>query len=157
VRGILRKARALDVHDAKSLTGWGLHHNPTLQSLNNACAKLLQPRHFARHVVRLNVDMDAAFMLDALDLHDGFVGLGRKHAIVSARARMVEIDRATQRLGPEARGFVHVRHIAIDQHRAKTGIVHAGSLGLSPLFSQRDDSIVGRVGRRRNPPSWRTS
>src|SRR6185312_16661879 len=67
---VLREARTLHADDAEALTGGRLHHHPTLQAIDHRSAQLLQPRHLGWDVVGLDVDVDAALMVHALDLDD---------------------------------------------------------------------------------------
>src|SRR3990170_6095126 len=96
----------------------------------------LKARDFRCHVVGLDVEVDPALVLHPLDLHDRLVGRGLQHPVVAARARMAGVDRSAQRLGPESRRGVDVVGLAVDQHGAKTGMVHVGysSGGSGPLY-----------------------
>src|SRR5215471_10782886 len=99
--GVLGKAGTLYPHDAKALTGRRLHHDPALQAVRHLGAELLQARYFRRNVVSLDIDVDAAFVTHALDLHDGLIRWRLEHTVVAAAAPMLEIHRAAQRLAPE--------------------------------------------------------
>ena len=90
---------------------------------------------FGRDVVSLNVYMDAALVVHALDLHDGLIGWGLQHPVIAAAARMAGVHGATQRLAPEARGLVHIGGLAVDQHGAETGVVHISGPHATPLNS----------------------
>src|SRR5215475_5137502 len=116
--GVLGETGTLHPYDAKALTGRRLHHDPAFQAVHHLGAELLQARHFCRNVVSLDVDVDAAFVTHALDLHDGLARWGLKHAVVAAAARMLEIHRTAQRLTPEACRRVDIGRPAIDQHGA---------------------------------------
>jgi hypothetical protein len=72
--GVFGETRALDTHDAEALAGRRFHHHPALKPICDLGAQLLQPRDFGGNIVGLDVDVDAALMLDALDLPDRFVG-----------------------------------------------------------------------------------
>jgi hypothetical protein len=54
--------------------------------------------HLRGDVVGLDIDVHAALVLDALDLHDRLVRRRFQHAVVAPRARVVGVDSATQRL-----------------------------------------------------------
>src|SRR5262245_48316643 len=71
--GVLGETGTLYPYDAKALTGRRLHHDPAFQAVHHLRAELLQARHFGRDVVSLDIDVDAAFVAHALDLHDGLV------------------------------------------------------------------------------------
>jgi hypothetical protein len=62
--------------------------------------------------------MNAAIVVDALDLHDRLVGRGLQHAEVAAASWVVLVHGAPQRYAPEAGGPVHVGGSAIDQYGA---------------------------------------
>src|SRR5882724_12080051 len=125
---VLRETRTLHPDDAEALTGGRLHHHPTLQAIDHRSAQLLQARHLGWDVVGLDVDVDAALMVHALDLDDGLVHRGLQHAVVAAAAGMLEVHRATQRLAPETGGRVNIGGPTVDQYRAETGMVHLGCL-----------------------------
>src|ERR1700722_7774561 len=116
--GILRETGALHPDDAEALTCRRLHHHPAFETFHHLGAQLRQARHFGGNIVGLDVYVDAAFVVDALDFHDGLVGRGLQHAVVSAAARMIEIHGATQSLAPEAGGAVDIGGPAVDQYCA---------------------------------------
>src|SRR5438874_9055966 len=130
---VLRETRTLYPYNAEALAGRRFHHHPTLEVIHHLGSQLCQARHFGSDVVRLDVYVDPALVLDALDLHDRLVGRGLQHAVVAAAARMAGIDGATQRLGPEAGGAVQIGGPAVDQHGAETGMVHISALRFIPL------------------------
>ena len=72
--GVLREAGTLYTHDAEALTGGGLHRDPAFQAVHDFGAKRFQAADLRGNIVGLDVKVDAALVLDALDLHDGFVG-----------------------------------------------------------------------------------
>src|SRR5947207_15845668 len=84
------EAEALDAHDAEALAGGRFHHHPTLEPVHDCCAELLEARDFGGDIVGFDVDVDAALVLHALNLHDGFVGRSLQHAVIAAAARMGE-------------------------------------------------------------------
>ena len=116
---ILREPRTLHAHDAEALSGWGLHHHPALQPVHNVRAQLLKARNFGRE----SLD-SAALVIDALNLHNGFVRRGLQHPIIAATAPMVEVHGTAERFCPEAGRLVHVRSLTIDQEGAETRTVH---------------------------------
>ena len=65
-------------------------------------AQRLEAGHLGGNVIALNVDVNATFMVHALDLHNGFVGRSLQHAVITASTRMIGVYRTTQRLTPEA-------------------------------------------------------
>src|SRR2546429_1270968 len=85
---VLRETRTLHRNDAEALAGRSLHHHPTLEAFHHLGSQLSQARHFGSDVVRLDVDVDPALVLDALDLHESLVGRGGRHWAVTAAARM---------------------------------------------------------------------
>jgi hypothetical protein len=122
--GVLCKSRPLYPHDAKPLASWRLHHDPAFQPTHDLGAERFEARDFRGNVIALNVNVDAAFMVDALDLHDRFVRRRRQHSVPVAAARMIEIRWAPERLGPKTSRRVHIGDIAIDQNGAKPGVMH---------------------------------
>ena len=121
---ILREPRTLHAHDAEALSGWGLHHHPALQAVHDVRAQLLKARNFGRDIVGLDIQVHAALVIDALNLHNGFVRRGLQHPIIAATAPMVEVHGTAERLCPEAGRLVHVRSLTIDQEGAETRTVH---------------------------------
>lgn len=105
-----------------------LHHHPAFQTAGDLGAELLQARDLGGNVICLDIDMDAALMLHALNLHDRFVGRGFQHAIIVAAAWMSKVHLAAERFGPKASRFVHIRGSAVDQYGTETGMVHVGIL-----------------------------
>src|SRR5262249_5230207 len=143
--GVLREAGTLDPHDAEALPRGRLHHDPALQALGHRSAQLLQTRHLGRDVVGLDVEMDAALMLHALDLHDGLVGRRLQHAVVAAAAGMPEVHRPPQRRAPEAGGRGHIAGLTVDQHGAEAGMMHGEDLSYGLLNAkQRAQNAVER-------------
>src|SRR5688572_31669972 len=61
---VLPEALVLRPDDAKALTGRRLHDHPGLDFLHALRAELLEPLDLSLDVVRLDVEMDAAFMID---------------------------------------------------------------------------------------------
>ena len=64
--GVFGETRALDTHDAEALAGRRFHHHPALKPICDLGAQLLQPRDFGGNIVGLDVDVDAALMLNSL-------------------------------------------------------------------------------------------
>jgi hypothetical protein len=95
VVGVFRETGTLNPNDAEPLTGGRLHHHPVLQAVHHLGAQLLQARHFGRDVIGLNVYVDAALVVHALDLHDRLVGRGFQHDVIAAAARMFGVNGAT--------------------------------------------------------------
>jgi hypothetical protein len=54
----------------------------------------------------------------ALNLHDGLIGLGFEHTVVTAASGVFGIHVATQRIAPEISGFINIGRFAVDQHGA---------------------------------------
>ena len=114
VVGVLRKTRALNSDDAEPLTRGRLHYHPTLQAIHNLGAQRLQAQHFGRDVIGLDVYVDPALVVHALDLHDRLIGRGLQHEVIAATARMLGINWATQRPAPEVGGLVNIGSLAVD-------------------------------------------
>ena len=112
--GVFREAGSLDANDAEPLTGGRLHHHPALQAVDHLGAQFLQASHFGGDVVSLNVQVDAALVVYALDLYDRLVGGGLQHEVVAAAARMTGVNGTTQRSAPEFSGLVYIGSLAID-------------------------------------------
>lgn len=74
--GILRETGTLYPDDAEALAGRRLHHHPALEAVHHRGAQLGQARHFGSDIVGLDVYVDPALVIHALDLHDGLVGRG---------------------------------------------------------------------------------
>ena len=115
-------------YDAETLAGGSLHHYPTLQALDHLGAQSLEARHLGGNVIALNVDVNATFMVHALDLHNGFVGRSLQHAVISASTRMIGVYRTAQRLTPEAGSFLNSGGLTVDQDGAEAGSVHNSAL-----------------------------
>src|SRR6185437_13829956 len=122
---VLRKAGPLDPHDAEALAGGRLHHDPALQAVHDLRAQLLEASHLGGNIVGFDVEVYAAFVADALDLHDGLIGRGLQHEVVAATARMIRVHGPAEGVGPEAGGRLQVRGIAVDQESAEAGVMHA--------------------------------
>jgi hypothetical protein len=123
---ILRETGPLDPHDAKALPGRRLHHHPPLEAILHCRPQLYQSRNFGLDIVGLDVYVSSALVVDTLDLHDGFIGRSFQHNVIAAGTGMVAIDRATQRVSPEAGGLFQISGPAINEHGAESGMVHIG-------------------------------
>src|SRR5262249_41543944 len=117
--GVLREPGSLDPHDAEALPGRCLHDYPSLESLDYGRAQLRQARHFG-----LDVEVDPALVIDALDLHDGLIGRSMQHDVIAACARVVAIHGTTQRASPELGRLFQIGGLAVNEHGAKAGLVH---------------------------------
>src|SRR5258708_38378501 len=102
--GILRKSGTLNSHHTEPLAGGRLHHDPTLQAVHDSGAQLFKAAHLGGNVVGLDVDMYAALVLHAPNLHDGLIGRGFQHAGVAPASRVLGVYRAPQGLAPAAGG-----------------------------------------------------
>ena len=121
---ILGEPRTLHAHDAEALSGWGLHHHPSVEAVHDVRAQLLKTRNFGRDIVGLDIQVHAALVIDALNLHNGFVRRGLQHSIIASTAPMVEVHGTAESFCPEAGRLVHVRSLTIDQEGAETRTVH---------------------------------
>ena len=122
-RGILWEARALNADNAEALSRWRLHHDPALQASNHFRTQRLQSRHLGRNIVGFNIDVDAAFVFNALNLHDRLVGRSLQHAIVAASAGMLLVYRTPQCLRPEFRSLTNIRCPTVNENRAEAGVM----------------------------------
>lgn len=145
------EARALDLDDAEALAGRRLHHHPAIEPARDLGAQLLEARDLGGDVVGLDVDVDAALMLDALNLHDRLVGRRLEHAVGAAAHRMRAVDGTAQGFRPKARRRVHIGDLAIDQHGAKARVVHVGFLDLHRTVDNPGARGLHPI-RRRNAP-----
>src|SRR5262245_6221897 len=82
--GVFRKTGTLHAHDAESLAGGRLHHDPALESAHDRGSQFRQSCDFGRDVIGLDVDVDAALVIHALDLHDRLVGWRFEHQVIAA-------------------------------------------------------------------------
>jgi hypothetical protein len=114
------ETRTLHTHDAEPLASRSLHHHPPLQANHDVRPQFLETRDLRRNIVRLDVQVDATFVIDALNLHNGFVWWGLQHPVVAAAAPMIVIHGTTECHCPEAGGLVYIRGITVDQEGAKT-------------------------------------
>src|SRR5262245_56309341 len=78
-------------------------------------------------------------MLDLLDFDNHLVRTSFQHAVFIAAHRMAQIYRTTEGGSPKAGGLVQVCGLAIDEHGAQAGMVHANfpplkATGESPPF-----------------------
>lgn len=117
-------------YDAEALSGWRLHHHPPLQAIDNLRAQRLKACDFSGYVVALNIDVNATFMLDALDLDNGFVEGSLQHVVLSASAGVTWIQGTTQRPAPEVSSFLYRGVLAVDENGAEAGTVHNSALSL---------------------------
>ena len=121
---ILSKSWSLHAYDAESLPGRGLHYHPTLQAINDTGTPSFQASYFSRDVICFDVDVNPAFVVDTLNLHNGFVGWRLQHTVVAASTWVIGIYCSAQCLSPKARGLINIRCVAVNQQRAKSGVVH---------------------------------
>jgi hypothetical protein len=103
-------------HNAEALSGRRLHHDPSIQAVHDLGTELFQAAHLGCNVVGLNINVNATFMFDFLDLHDGFVGWRFQHAVIAAATGVRQVYWATERLRPEASRVIYVGSIAINQY-----------------------------------------
>src|SRR6476661_1519502 len=104
----------LHAHDTETLAGRRAHHHPSLEPFVDGRAELLEPRNLRGDIVGLDVEMDSALMLDALDLDADLAGRSFEHHIIATGSGMVWVDRTSQRLRPEARRCADVVDVAVD-------------------------------------------
>lgn len=115
-------------HDTEALPGWGFHHDPTLEAVDDLRAQPAQACHLGRNVVSFDVYVDPTFMFDSLNLHNGLIGLRGQHPIVAPAAGMLQVHGTAQGLSPEIRGRIDVSRLAVDQHGTKSRRMHRGIL-----------------------------
>jgi hypothetical protein len=92
-----------------------LHHHPALQAIYYFRSQSFQAGNLGWNVVSFNVEMDPALMLDALNLDNGLIWWSLQHAVVSARPRVIGINCAAKRIGPEPGSLVNIQCAAINQ------------------------------------------
>jgi hypothetical protein len=131
---ILGEPGALDPNNAKPLPCGGLHYYPTLQTVDHRSTQLFQAGHFSRNVIGLNIQVNPALVINPLNFNNGLVLRRFQHTVVAATARVIQVDRATQRLSPEAGSLVNIGGIAIDEQRTKSGMVHGFSRQLMEIW-----------------------
>jgi hypothetical protein len=93
-----------------------------------------------------SVQVHTALVIDALNLHNGFVRRGLQHPIIAAATPMVEVHGTAEHLCPEAGRLVHVRSLTIDQEGAETLTVHVMPHGL--VWTKLERLVVARKWRR---------
>ncbi len=134
-------------YDTETLSGWGFHHDPTLETVDDLRAQPAQARHLRRNVVSFDVYVDPTFMFDSLNLHNGLIGLRGQHPIVAPAAGMLQVHGTAQGLAPEIRRRIDVSRLAVDQHSTKSRRMHRGILvcALLAFFDPRS-GIARPVG-----------
>src|SRR3569832_1509024 len=136
-RRAFRNPGALCPHDADPLTAWRTHHDPTLHARVDRGSQLFEAGDFSGNIVGLDVDVYAAFMVHALDLHADLVFGRLEHHVIATRAGMIGIDGTPQRLCPEACGRLDIFGVAVDQYSVDARAVHVFlpllSLSLLPM------------------------
>ena len=117
-------AVALHTDDAEALAGGRAHHHPSLHARVDRRAEFFEPRDFGGDVVGLDVDMDPAFVVHALDLDADLLRRSLEHDVIAACAGMVRIYRPAQRLRPETRRCADIVHVAVDQYAVDSRTMH---------------------------------
>ena len=103
----------------------GFHDDPALDRGDAPGAELFQAGGLGLLVVSLDVDVDAAVVVDALDRDVGLVRRALQRDVLAFVVLLVDL--VAQRLGPETRGGHHVvRLVAIDDEAAQSALVHGG-------------------------------
>ncbi len=103
----LRSRVPLHAHGLGRYGRSGHHHHPALQAVHDVCAQLLKACNFGGDIVGLYIQVHAALVINALNLHNGFVWRGLQHPIIAATAPMVE-STGNDACMPEAGRLVHV-------------------------------------------------
>jgi hypothetical protein len=106
--GVFRETGTLNPYHAEALARGRLHHDPTLQTVDYRGAEFLEAAYLSFDVVALDVYVNAALVVHALDLHERLIRRGLEHTVIAARARVLGIYRSTERFRPEASRFVDV-------------------------------------------------
>src|SRR5205085_12179833 len=103
VRALLQRP-ALRIDHAEALPGGRLHYPPALDESDPPGAQSLQPLHFGFQVIRLDVEMHAAGMIDLLDQQQGLAVVAGQLAVGPGdlRRTLQRSDRAAQRGAPES-------------------------------------------------------
>ena len=119
--GVVAQGAALGADDAEAMAGGRLHDPPGADLAQALGAEGLEARDLGGDVVGLDVQVDPARVIDALDEDDGLVGAVGEGGVVALGL----YDGAPQRGAPEGSGGVEVAHLAIDPERTQTALVHA--------------------------------
>src|SRR6202034_2840450 len=122
---VFRPIRALYTNDAETLSRRRAHDYPALLAFVHLGTQFFEPCNFRRNIVGLDIDVHAAFVVHALNLHTEFVGRRIQHAVIAPASRMLHIDRTTQRRRPKLRGGVDIIGLAIDQQPIDARAMHA--------------------------------
>src|SRR5260221_1166293 len=142
--GVVVEPCPLYANDAKALSARCAHDDPPFQPLVDGRAKLFEPGDLSRDVIRLDIEVNSAFMIHPLNLNADLVRRRFQHHVISAGAGVVGIDRPAERLGPEPRRRFDVLDIAVDQDAVDARTVRHG---LTPTRSCPAASTYNR--RRR--------
>src|SRR5438067_4426857 len=102
---------ALRVQHAEALARRRLHHDPALDVRDATGAERFQAARLSLEVVGLDVEMDAAFMLDLLYEQDRFTRVGVEQAIRWIAFRFGP-PAASERAAPELRSGVEIGGLA---------------------------------------------
>src|SRR5437764_2941585 len=118
---------ALRVHDAETLARRRLHHDPALDVRNATGAEHLEAARLGLEVVGLDVEMDAALMLDLLYEQDRLARVGIQQAIQRI-ALGFGPPAASKRATPELRSGVEIGGLAIEDEGRQPAAMHPRSL-----------------------------
>src|SRR5207249_4173720 len=138
--GVFRPIRALYPNDAETLACRRAHDHPALLAFVHLGTQFFEPCNFGRNVVGLDINVHAAFVVHALNLHAELVGRRFQHAVIAATSRMLHIDRTAQRVRPKLRGGVDIIGVAIDQQPVDARAMHAIHLRAGHIWSEEWDS-----------------
>ena len=136
--GLPGKAGALRPNDAEALPGGRFHYPPGLDPRHPPRAQALEPPDFGVDVVGLDVQVDAARMLDGLDQNRHFIASDGQAAVVCRAWVFRTLGSAAERGRPECRGLVEAIALAVDDDGSEPATVHA---------TQRGKRHAGRPGR----------
>jgi hypothetical protein len=126
---VLGESWPLNADNAEPLPSGGLHHDPALQAINHSRPQCFQACYLGGNVVGFDVNVNAALMLNALNLDDRLVGRRYQHAVIATSPRMDGIHFAAQCISPELSRLIDIRYAAINQKSTKTRMVHGSLFG----------------------------
>src|SRR6266852_1802063 len=116
----------LRIDHAESLAGRSFHHPPTLDELDPLGAERFKSLHLRLQVIRLDVQVDTAWMTYLLNQNHRFVLVRRQLAIV-----VVAVGERDGLLAecatPEVSRSVDVLGVAIDDEGGESTVVHTSS------------------------------
>jgi hypothetical protein len=117
---VIAQAAAFGERHAEAVARRRLHDAPGVHLFHAACAERLEPPDLCFDVVRLDVQMDTARMIDALNADPRLAGSILQTDVVAGGGS----DRAAQGASPEETRRIQVGVLTIDVQRAEAASVH---------------------------------